>query len=393
MTMSNNFQSYNKKNRFIDFSECVQHCDLCSRMQHRSKVLSEMNGNLNSDVLFIAEAPGRLGADKTGIPLYGDKTGDNFQKFIDYIGWRREDIFITNAVLCNPRNSEGNNDTPNVDEIQNCAVFLEMTISLIKPKVIVTLGRIALESLNYISSHSFSLKETVGTSLSWNEYTLFPLYHPSPRALLHRALNIQINDYKKLSSLVTLPESICAEPAPAFFAKQSVISFEQEIDYLKITFLYILDCLKSISFFKATKLLYLCDLNSIETCGCSITNSIYLRQKDGPWLPKLKDVTDKHNGVELQLYFIKQIPYLKSLKIDEDFNVIQPEIKKIIDSIISNYGSMSEKYLKVAVYRTKPMQYILAQEKKKIKMLNKAVLYKDKTILDIDKTTNENLLF
>ena len=48
-------------------------------MECRRKVFSEANGNIDSKALFIAEAPGRLGADKTGIPLYGDRTGDNFE--------------------------------------------------------------------------------------------------------------------------------------------------------------------------------------------------------------------------------------------------------------------------------------------------------------------------
>lgn len=391
--MSGKIILYNKQNRFNDFSECVHYCNLCPRMQHRNRVLSEMNGNLNTDVLFIAEAPGRLGADKTGIPLYGDKTGDNFQKFLDHIGWRREDIFITNAVLCNPRNSEGNNDTPNLSEIHNCSVFLEMTISLIKPKILVTLGRIALDSLKFIFSHNYSLRENVGTSVLWNNYTLFPLYHPSPRALLHRSLSVQVNDYISLSSQIQNPVRAVAENVASYYNKQTLIDFSQEIDFLKLTFLYILQQLKSISFFKATKLLYLCDLRSIETFGNSITGSIYLRQKEGPWLPKLRDITDKLNGKELRLYFLKQIPLLKSLQIDEDFTLFSQEKKQCIDELIATYGTMSDKYLKIAVYRTKPMQYILSQEKKNIKMLNKAVLYKDKTIIDLENSTKNNLLF
>ena len=58
-------------------------------------------------MLFVAEAPGRLGADRTGIPLYGDRTGENFQTLLGNIGWKREQVFITNAVLCNPKQETG----------------------------------------------------------------------------------------------------------------------------------------------------------------------------------------------------------------------------------------------------------------------------------------------
>ena len=81
----------------------VKNCKKCPRMCGRTKVLSKKNGNINSKVMFIAEAPGRHGADRTGVPLDGDKTGDNFEELLKHIGWKREDVFITNAVLCNPQ--------------------------------------------------------------------------------------------------------------------------------------------------------------------------------------------------------------------------------------------------------------------------------------------------
>jgi DNA polymerase len=113
-------------------------------MCNRKKVLSAKNGNLNSKVLFIAEAPGRLGAERTNTPLYGDKTGDNFEKLLGSIGWKRDDVFITNSVLCNPqknsRNNRSVNAQPNCEELKNCNEYLEKTIKIINPDVIITLG-------------------------------------------------------------------------------------------------------------------------------------------------------------------------------------------------------------------------------------------------------------
>ncbi|MZP31299.1 uracil-DNA glycosylase [Heliobacterium undosum] len=196
--MNDVFASFTKEQRMADLYESVQHCTLCERLRDRVKVLSEKNGNINSKVLFIAEAPGRLGADRTRIPLYGDRTGDNFEILLRSIGWRREDIFITNAVLCNPREEKGTNGTPTKKELKNCSCYLMMTIELVKPKIIVTLGKTALDALNIISSHTTQLKSGVGKRFLWNEYTVIPFYHPGPRAMIHRDFQKQKADFEKL---------------------------------------------------------------------------------------------------------------------------------------------------------------------------------------------------
>jgi len=190
-----------KQSLFADLVARVQHCNLCSRMQHRKKVLGFSNGNLDSPLLFIAEAPGRLGADKFGIPLYGDQAGRNFEMLISSASIRRESIFITNAVLCNPKTPDGNNDSPTVLEIRNCSQFLQETLEIIKPKYVVSLGAIALAALNIIKPHQIKLSEGVGKLFSWNGYQVYPLFHPGPRAFVSRPKNQQIEDYRTLASL------------------------------------------------------------------------------------------------------------------------------------------------------------------------------------------------
>jgi uracil-DNA glycosylase family 4 len=180
----------------------IKKCENCPRMRNREKVLSYKNGYLNSKVIFIAEAPGRLGAERTCTPLYGDKTGDNFEKLLLSINWKREDIFITNAILCNPQDINGNNATPTNIEIANCSIFLKETLEIINPDVIVTLGKKALEALKHIENHNYILKTHVAKKLSWNNKCLFPLYHPSPLAMLHRDFNKQKADFRKLMKIV-----------------------------------------------------------------------------------------------------------------------------------------------------------------------------------------------
>src|SRR5947208_5362920 len=110
-------------------------CRKCPAMCGRSAVLSERNGRVGARVLFIGEAPGRHGGDRTRVPFSGDQSGRNFERFIASIKLPRTDIFITNAALCNPRTEAGTNRKPTATEVANCAEFLRRQIELIEPPV------------------------------------------------------------------------------------------------------------------------------------------------------------------------------------------------------------------------------------------------------------------
>jgi uracil-DNA glycosylase family 4 len=79
-----------KKRKFEILVENISNCNLCSRMCGRNKVFSKKNGDINSKVLFIGEAPGRLGADRTGIPFHGDQAGRNFERLLQFTGLTRQ---------------------------------------------------------------------------------------------------------------------------------------------------------------------------------------------------------------------------------------------------------------------------------------------------------------
>lgn len=137
----------NKKKAFSSLAKKAAGCTLCPRMAGETAVLSSANGCLNARVMFIAEAPGRFGSGRTGIPFYGDKSGDNFQELIDHIGLSRDEIFITNAVLCNPL-ADGVNSRPTAAEMRNCSDYLQSVIDLIRPRLVVTLGTVGLDAIN-----------------------------------------------------------------------------------------------------------------------------------------------------------------------------------------------------------------------------------------------------
>src|SRR5437588_7666598 len=137
-------------------------CTRCSAMCGRAAVLSELNGPIDARVMFIGEAPGRKGADRTRIPFSGDQSGKNFDRFLASIGLKRSEIFITSAALCNPRSSSGANRRPTTSEVRNCSDFLKRTIELIDPRVIVTLGGVALDALKLVHYHELNLREAAG---------------------------------------------------------------------------------------------------------------------------------------------------------------------------------------------------------------------------------------
>lgn len=192
-----------KLKEFLKLAEKAQNCRICEAMCDKTAVLSELNGNINPKVFFIAEAPGRQGADRTRKPFSGDKSGANFQILLNSINLKREEIFITNTVLCSPRSETGANRKPSKKEIKNCAEYLEKTINLINPKIIVTLGSVALEALKTIEYHQIKLKSDAAKIFRWNERVLIPLYHPSPQVIAsHRHLKEQIEDYQTVAEAI-----------------------------------------------------------------------------------------------------------------------------------------------------------------------------------------------
>ncbi len=190
---------------FTALVQDAQACRACPRMEGRRRVLSAANGPLSARVLFVAEAPGRLGGDRGGVPLTGDASGRNFGRYLRAAGLSREDVFVTNAALCNPRTEQGTNAPPSAAELRACSSFLARTLSVVQPSVIVTLGSKALAALSLIAPHGVTLKEHAAVPTLWNGLTLFPLYHPSPQVAVSptgRTHEQQAADYKALGSLL-----------------------------------------------------------------------------------------------------------------------------------------------------------------------------------------------
>src|ERR1041384_6102093 len=193
----------NKTKLFKELVSEASGCTRCPAMCGRTPVLSELNGSPDARVIFIGEAPGRKGADRTRVPFSGDQSGANLDRFLSSINLTRKEIFITSAALCNPRSESGANRKPTQKELSNCSSFLRRTVELIDPRVIVTLGSVALEALKRIQYHELSLKTAAAQVHAWNDRVLVPIYHPSPQVLAsHRREAEQLADYQVVKKAI-----------------------------------------------------------------------------------------------------------------------------------------------------------------------------------------------
>jgi DNA polymerase len=182
-------------------------CRRCEAMCGRSAVLSAHNGRVGARVLFVGEAPGRQGGDRTRVPFSGDQSGRNFSRYLASTGLAREDVFITNSALCNPRGATGANRKPTHAEVSNCSDFLRRQVEVVDPRVVVTLGAVALAALRAVEYHPFTLKENVGQVHVWRGRLLVPLYHPSPQVLAsHRREPQQLEDYQSVARALSLAQ-------------------------------------------------------------------------------------------------------------------------------------------------------------------------------------------
>ncbi|HQR29978.1 MAG TPA: uracil-DNA glycosylase [Anaeromyxobacteraceae bacterium] len=127
-------------------------------------------GNPSAELVFVGEGPG-ADEDAQGEPFVG-KAGQLLTRMIEAMGFSRSEVYIANVVKCRP---PGNRD-PEPDEIESCEPFLKAQIAAIRPRVIVALGRFAVQTL---------LRDTTPISRQrgrWREYEgvrLMPTFHPA----------------------------------------------------------------------------------------------------------------------------------------------------------------------------------------------------------------------
>lgn len=159
-------------------------------LQESNLVFGE--GDSESEVLFIGEAPG-YHEDKQRRPFVG-RSGQLLTDFIEDIDWNREDVYITNIVKRRPPD----NRDPEPEEIKVYKPYLAKQIRIIDPKVIVPLGRFAM---NYFIPNRM-ISKTQGSIFWMKDKVIMPIYHP---AAALRSTNVKEdtqNSFYKLKKVV-----------------------------------------------------------------------------------------------------------------------------------------------------------------------------------------------
>ena len=334
-------------------------------MQNCNRVLTDANGHQDSRIMFIGEAPGRLGAERTVVPFHGDAAGENFDRLLRLAGFSRRDIFVTNAVLCNPTDNKGNNRPPSIENLKNCATLLERQIATIDPHIVVSLGAKALQSLGYIAEHNLQLSSAVRTRNNWFGRTLIPLYHPGARAMIHRNFAKQTADYYFLN-----------EQYRRLFDKKrfSARSAPRNRNGWKVLE-YLLSRLGSASLFRLHKILYLIDYRARLEKKEPITDFFYIRQKDGPYCVELGSKWYKDSDL-VEMTFERGKPFVHWLNsgLFQKPIDLESDLTTYIDGWLDELAQLSDAELKTRAYLTRPMKNALRAEKQGKIGLNRALL-------------------
>jgi DNA polymerase len=152
----------------------VNACTRCRLHAQRTKAVPG-EGNADTEVVFVGEGPG-FNEDRQGRPFVG-RAGDLLVKMLATIGWRRDEVFITNVVKCRPPD----NRDPEPDEIATCAPYLKRQLEILDPALVVTLGRHSLGTFmpgaRISGSHGTFRPLDPATGAS-NALT-YALYHPA----------------------------------------------------------------------------------------------------------------------------------------------------------------------------------------------------------------------
>ena len=189
-------------------SELCQKMLVCQKCEILAKNRTQAvpgDGDGDADIVFIGEAPG-WHEDQQGRPFVGP-AGQYLEQLLASINLKREQVYITNVIKCRPL---GNRD-PLPLEIQNCHSWLEGQIELIRPQMVVTLGRYSMA----LFFPNKSISKVHGTAQKRDNVIYYAMYHPAA-ALHQQSLRQTIEaDMLKIPSLLAQAESVTeAKPQP-----------------------------------------------------------------------------------------------------------------------------------------------------------------------------------
>jgi uracil-DNA glycosylase len=172
-----------------ELAKSLHNCQRCKLAKMgRTQVVFGV-GNPRASVMFVGEAPG-FNEDQQGEPFVG-AAGKLLNDLLQSAGLSRSDIYIANVIKCRPPN----NRDPEPDEVETCKPFLMQQISMIRPKLVCTLGNWATQTL---LERKVGITKVRGQAFYLKDFVLFPLLHPA--AALHQGSMLEPlrEDFKKL---------------------------------------------------------------------------------------------------------------------------------------------------------------------------------------------------
>ena len=152
-----------------ELEEEAKQCKKCKLCQNRNNVVFG-TGNKQADLMFIGEGPG-ADEDMQGIPFVG-KAGKLMNMAFEAIGLNRDEVYIANIVKCRPPS----NRNPQDDEANACLNYLRNQVILVKPKIIVLLGSVALKN---ILGKEYGITASRGKWIEKRGIWYMPTWHPA----------------------------------------------------------------------------------------------------------------------------------------------------------------------------------------------------------------------
>lgn len=156
-------------NNFEELEKSIIGCKKCKLCNNRNNIVFGC-GNKNAAIMLIGEGPG-ADEDIQGIPFVG-KAGKLMNSAFEALEINRDDVYIANVVKCRPPN----NRNPEKDEETACLDYLRNQVILVKPKIIVLLGNVALKA---ILGNEYSITSARGKWVEKKEILYMPTFHPA----------------------------------------------------------------------------------------------------------------------------------------------------------------------------------------------------------------------
>jgi len=176
-----------------DLNNQILKCEKCALAKTRTNVVPG-EGSSHAEIMFIGEGPGK-NEDEQGRPFVG-AAGKLLDKLIESIGLTRKDIYIANIVKCRPPQ----NRDPLPNEVEACRLWLDRQIEIIKPKLIVLLGRHSMD--RFLPNQKISFDH--GKPKRRKGQVYFPIYHPAAALYRNNLLEDLEKDFKKIPKVLEI---------------------------------------------------------------------------------------------------------------------------------------------------------------------------------------------